>query len=72
MRFFYSFINFVTDYRNIGITILIIPGTFHILEYKSSQGMINIFRINIRNKTFDRLETINLYTFHLFTLNKLL
>lgn len=72
MRFVYSFINYVTDCRNIGIVISIIPGTFHILEYKSLQGMINIFRIDIRNKTFDRLETINSYSFHLFTLNKLL
>ncbi|XP_035741035.1 methylenetetrahydrofolate reductase-like isoform X4 [Vespa mandarinia] len=53
-----TFINFVNDCRNIGITIPIIPGIFPIPEYKSLQRMTDICRLNIPNKIFDRLETI--------------
>ncbi|KAL2711428.1 LOW QUALITY PROTEIN: methylenetetrahydrofolate reductase isoform X3 [Vespula squamosa] len=53
-----TFINFVNDCRNIGITIPIIPGIFPISEYKCLERMINTCRLNIPNKIFDHLETI--------------
>ncbi|XP_047363059.1 methylenetetrahydrofolate reductase isoform X2 [Vespa velutina] len=53
-----TFINFVNDCRNIGITIPIIPGIFPIPEYKSLQRMTDVCRLNIPNKIFDRLEAI--------------
>ncbi|XP_043679639.1 methylenetetrahydrofolate reductase [Vespula pensylvanica] len=53
-----TFINFVNDCKNIGITIPIIPGIFPIPEYKCLQRMTNICRLHIPRKIVDRLETI--------------
>ncbi|KAI4481084.1 hypothetical protein M0804_009710 [Polistes exclamans] len=53
-----TFISFVNDCRNIGITVPIIPGIFPILEYKSLKRMTNICQLNIPNNILNHLETI--------------
>ncbi|XP_043493953.1 methylenetetrahydrofolate reductase [Polistes fuscatus] len=53
-----TFINFVNDCRNIGITVPIIPGIFPILEYESLKRMTNICQLNIPNNILNHLETI--------------
>ena len=60
-QFFYdinTFLNFVKDCRNIGITCPIIPGILPFFDYKSFHKMIGLTTVSIPPKLLEHLETI--------------